>query len=66
MNPTPRIGTLPSGPRNAISDVGKVSVGHYTLAQGDIQTGVTVVLPHTGDLCRQPPPCSTALARASA
>ena len=36
MNP-PRIGTLPAGPRDAISDV------------GEIQTGVTVVVPHAGD-----------------
>ena len=45
----PRIGILPSGPRDLISDVPGVSVGHATLDEGDVQTGVTVVLPHGGD-----------------
>ena len=48
MNP-PRIGSLPSGPRDAISDVGEIRVGHVTLDLGAIQTGVTVVVPHAGD-----------------
>ncbi|WP_305073007.1 DmpA family aminopeptidase [Propionivibrio sp.] len=45
----PRIGSLPSGPRDAISDVGEIRVGHVTLDLGAIQTGVTVVVPHAGD-----------------
>lgn len=45
-----QIGTLPTGPRNLISDVNGVQVGHCTLANGDIQTGVTAILPHTGDI----------------
>ncbi|GHU27261.1 D-aminopeptidase [Betaproteobacteria bacterium] len=45
----PRIGVLPSGPRDAISDVGQIRVGHLTLDRGDIQTGVTVLVPHGGD-----------------
>lgn len=48
MNP-PRIGNLPSGPRDTISDVGEIRVGHVTLDLGSIQTGVTVVVPHAGD-----------------
>lgn len=48
MNP-PRIGILPSGPRDAISDVGEIRVGHVTLDRGAVQTGVTVVVPHAGD-----------------
>lgn len=36
MNP-PRIGTLPAGPRDAISDVGEIRVGHVTLDLGAIQ-----------------------------
>jgi D-aminopeptidase len=48
MNP-PRIGSLSSGPRDAISDVGEIRVGHVTLDLGAIQTGVTVVVPHAGD-----------------
>jgi D-aminopeptidase len=43
------IGRLPAGPRNSIADVAGVTVGHATLASGDLQTGVTVVRPHPGD-----------------
>ena len=40
------IGTLRTGPANAITDVTGVSVGHATLVEGeDVRTGVTVVLP---------------------
>ena len=45
----PRIGTLPSGPLDSICDVGDITVGHSTLADGARQTGVTVVKPHAGD-----------------
>jgi D-aminopeptidase len=45
----PHIGFLPAGARNLVSDVPGVTVGHSTLALGDIQTGVTVVRPHQGD-----------------
>lgn len=45
----PHIGSLPAGPRNAITDVPGVAVGHCTLADDARQTGVTVVLPHTGN-----------------
>ena len=45
----PRIGVLPSGPRDLISDVAGVTVGHATLAEGEHQTGVTVVIPHERD-----------------
>ena len=49
-----RIGLLPPGPLNAITDVAGVRVGHTTLISGDgplvvgqgpIRTGVTVILP---------------------
>lgn len=46
----PRIGTLPSGPRDAITDVNGVTVGHCTLDANEVQTGVTVVRPHSGNL----------------
>jgi D-aminopeptidase len=40
------IGDLPTGPRNAISDVDGVLVGHSTLIEGDdVRTGVTVIVP---------------------
>ena len=45
-----RVGHLPHGERNKISDVPGVTVGHCTLAEGDIQTGVTALLPHPGDV----------------
>ena len=48
MNP-PRIDPLPAGPRDAISDVGEIRVGHVTLDRDGIQTGVTVIVPHAGD-----------------
>ena len=46
------IGTLPTGPLNAIVDVEGVAVGHATLddADGSVRTGVTAILPHGGDL----------------
>ncbi|MEZ4665668.1 MAG: P1 family peptidase [Thermomicrobiales bacterium] len=54
-----RIGTLPTGTHNAITDVPGVTVGQVTVSFGDGQlrpgfgparTGVTVVLPHPGNL----------------
>ncbi len=42
--------TLPSGPRNLITDVAGVRVGHATVRQGEVNTGVTAVLPHPGNL----------------
>ncbi|MGI4777770.1 MAG: P1 family peptidase [Janthinobacterium lividum] len=48
----PRIGRLPSWPRDAITDVAGVTVGHRTRDEGEgsgVHTGVTVVRPHGGD-----------------
>ncbi|PND32265.1 aminopeptidase [Achromobacter pulmonis] len=45
----PRIGRLPAGPLDSICDVGDVTVGHCTLSEGALQTGVTVVRAHGGD-----------------
>jgi len=45
-------GTLPAGTLNAITDVPGVRVGHCTLRNGDINTGVTAILPHGGNLFR--------------
>ncbi len=44
------IGRMEPGPRNSITDVPGVLVGHATLSGGDIHTGVTAVLPHAGNL----------------
>jgi D-aminopeptidase len=44
-------GVFEPGPLNAITDVAGVTVGHTTLVQGDhIRTGVTVVVPHPGNV----------------
>ena len=48
-------GRLPTGPRNLISDVPGVRVGHCTLSEGELRTGVTAVLPHGGNLFRDKP-----------
>ena len=48
----PRIGRLPSGSRDAITDVAGVTVGHCTHDEGEgsgVHTGVTVVRPHGRD-----------------
>ncbi|MGN1347221.1 MAG: P1 family peptidase [Eubacteriales bacterium] len=44
------IGKLPTGPRNKISDVPGVTVGHYTLDDERHRTGITVLLPAPGNL----------------
>lgn len=50
-------GVLPAGPRNAITDVAGVRVGHRTLIDGDrVRTGVTVVVPHDGNVFQQKVP----------
>jgi D-aminopeptidase len=46
----PRVGSLPSGALDAITDVPGVAVGHCTLANGATQTGATVLLPQPGNL----------------
>ena len=51
------VGILPTGPLNAITDVDGVLVGHTTLIRGDnIRTGVTAILPHSGNLFREKVP----------
>jgi D-aminopeptidase len=55
-------GRLPTGQYNAITDVPGVMVGHTTLisgegalveGQGPVRTGVTAILPHTGNIFRE-------------
>jgi len=46
-------GSLPVGEFNAITDVPGVKVGHTEVVRGeDVRTGVTVILPHAGNLFR--------------
>lgn len=48
------VGILPTGKLNAITDVAHVQVGHCTVVQGDnVRTGVTAIIPHTGNLFQE-------------
>ncbi|HEX7196335.1 MAG TPA: P1 family peptidase [Candidatus Limnocylindria bacterium] len=58
-----RIGRMEPGSHDAITDVPGVRVGHATLihgegalhpGQGPVRTGVTVVIPHDGDIWTEP------------
>src|SRR6266478_1267400 len=52
-----KVGILPTGRLNAITDVAGVEVGHTTIISGNnIRTGVTAVLPHSGNLYREKVP----------
>lgn len=57
-----RIGVHNPGSNNAITDVEGVKVGHTTIKQGDgalkpgsgpVRTGVTAIIPHSGDIWRE-------------
>ena len=45
-----KFGYMDHGPRNLITDVPGVRVGHVTLHDGEVHTGVTAIIPHTGDV----------------
>jgi D-aminopeptidase len=50
-------GILPTGPLNSITDVDGVTVGHNTVIRGgNVRTGVTAILPHSGNLFREKVP----------
>jgi len=52
-----KIGVLTPGPLDAITDVVGVEVGQTTIIRGDdIRTGVTAILPHSGNLFREKVP----------
>jgi D-aminopeptidase len=52
-----KVGILPSGPLDAITDVAGVQVGQTTIVRADdIRTGVTAILPHSGNLYRDKVP----------
>lgn len=53
-----RIGELPSGPANSIADVPGVAVGHVTLSDGAVQTGVTAIRLHSGNPFRDKLPAA--------
>lgn len=59
------VGILPPGKLNTITDVGGVSVGHHSVVQGDsVRTGVTVVVPHQGNLFQEKIPAAIYAANA--
>ncbi|OGS43632.1 MAG: aminopeptidase [Euryarchaeota archaeon RBG_13_57_23] len=56
-------GEQPTGPRNSITDISGVKVGHCTIIKGSgrldpgngpVRTGVTAILPHDGNLFERP------------
>lgn len=62
-----KLGTMPHGQHNAITDVPGVLVGQTTLIAGDgplvpgqgpVRTGVTAILPHGGNLFREKAPAA--------
>ena len=64
---SPRYWVLPPGPRNSITDVKDVRVGHVTLIRGEgrlvpgrgpVRTGVTVVIPHRGNVFAEKVPAA--------
>lgn len=54
-----KIGVLPTGTLNAITDVAGVKVGQVTLVEGqEVRTGVTAILPHDGNVFQQKVPAA--------
>lgn len=52
------VGRLPKGPRNKITDVAGVLVGHKTIDNEQNKTGVTVILPAAGNVYDQKLPAA--------
>jgi len=53
------IGILKTGKNNSITDVKGVKVGHTTIIEGDsIRTGVTAILPHSGNIFQMKVPAA--------
>jgi D-aminopeptidase len=53
------VGVLPPGSLDAITDVAGVEVGQVTITAGDsINTGVTAILPHAGNIFRDKVPAA--------
>src|SRR4051794_33635725 len=54
-----KVGILPTGALNAITDVNGVLVGQQTIIKGEnIRTGVTAILPHARNLFREKVPAA--------
>jgi D-aminopeptidase len=57
----PHVGVLQAGALGTIGDVPGVTVGHSTLDQGPIQTGVTVIRAHADDPFRHKVPAAASV-----
>lgn len=58
-----KIGVIPTGKLNSITDVSGVKVGHTTLIAGDsIRTGATAILPYEGNIFQQKVPAAVFVA----
>lgn len=53
--------SLPEGPTNAMTDVPGVQIGQVTIRRGQTRSGVTAVIPHQGDMYRDPVPAGAAV-----
>jgi D-aminopeptidase len=52
-----QLGILPTGTTNSITDVAGVTVGQTTIIKGEnVRTGVTAILPHSGNMFREKVP----------
>ena len=58
---------LPAGPLNAITDIDGIRVGHVTRCEGEgklvpgkgpVRTGITAILPHSGNVFREKAPAA--------
>lgn len=57
--PKIKVGVLPQGRLNAITDVQGVKVGQVSLIEGnDVRTGITAILPHNGNLFQNKVPAA--------
>lgn len=54
-----KIGKLPKGKNNLITDVKGIKVGHKTLDDGKIKTGVTAIIPHSDNIFKEKLICSS-------
>ncbi|MGH7554434.1 MAG: P1 family peptidase [Longimicrobiales bacterium] len=52
------VGIFTPGAHNAITDVAGVRVGHTTIVHDSVNTGVTAILPHGGNLFRERVPAA--------
>lgn len=54
-----KLGIMEKGENNLITDVPGVKVGNITLSNGNIQTGITAVIPCEGDVFLNKPLCAS-------